>query len=227
MKQRLTKFLKRHTDIINLNNKYTVKRSPYCVKLPTKSTAKLCRFLGVMHGDGNMSFNRIHVSDKSKQYHTEVIAPMFRELFGVGLNLFHDCGRNSYYSHIKCSVLYRYLTEVLEIPKGAVREKLFISKDITSGSLKQRAAYIAGLFDAEGHISKRQAMVSFSTTSKVLHTFVQSFLKDIKVKFSPSERKRRTNVEYEIYLYGKTNINKFKDIVTLKHPNKVSRLSNF
>ena len=103
-------------------------------KIPTTITKKLCRIIGIIHGDGNMSLSRIHITDKCLEYHKKILHPLFKDVFGIKLNLFHDRNRNSYYSHIKDKKVYKYLTENLEIPKGSVRKNLFIPNCL-SGSV--------------------------------------------------------------------------------------------
>ena len=221
---RVKEFLEKHKDIKKIDNNFTVKRSIYKVNLPNEITEDLFRFIGILHGDGNMSFKRIHISDKSENYHEFVIRPLFQRIFGIKLNIFNDKNRNTYYSYIKNTVIYRFLTEVLEVPNGAVRANLFVPIFIKETTTKLKAAHVAGLFDSEGHISKRQAEINFSTTSEELFNFVKDFLDKINVKFSIYLRDRRKNREYELYIYGKNNIRTFTDSVKINHPDKLSRL---
>ena len=224
---RVKEFLQKHKDIIKKNNRFTVKKSIYKVKLPKNFTFDICRFLGILHGDGNMSLKRIHISDKSKTYHEKVIQPLFQKIFGIKLHLFYDKNRNSYYSHIKNSIIYRFMVEILEVPVGAIRVNLSIPNYIKEATTELKSEYIAGVFDAEGHVSKRQAEINLSTTSEDLFNFIKVFLNEINIKYSVYIRNRRKNKEYEIYLYGKDNITKFTKIVKIKHPDKLLRLSKF
>src|SRR3989344_1794205 len=145
-------------------------------KLPKRLTKKLCRVIGIIHGDGNMSSSRIHITDKCLDYHIQVLQPLFKDVFNLELNLFHDKNRNSYYSHVKDKKVYKYLTETLEIPKGAVRKNLKIPNYIKSLQDSLKASYISGLFDAECYISKRQAEISFSITCQEIFEFIKEFL---------------------------------------------------
>lgn len=221
---RVKLFLKKHKEIYKSGSKYSIKKSAYEVKIPRKINKDLCRLLGILHGDGNMSLNRIHFSDKSKKYHETVIGPTFQKIFGIKLNTFHDINRNTYYSHIKSKIIYRLLVEVFEIPEGSVRKSIQIPEVLKKATKKQKSAYIAGLFDAESHICKREARISFYTTSINLFNFVKDFLEEINIKYSIYSRFRRKNKEYEINLYGKNNIKKFIEIVEMKHPDKTACL---
>ena len=217
---RVKKFLNKNKDIIKEDGKYTCKRSPYKIKFPVKFSPELCRLLGEMHGDGNLSSNRIHITDKCKEFHIKELNPLFKKLFGISLNLFYDKNRNSYYSYLKSSILYRYFTEILELPKGSIRKKLKLPNFMYTWNNKLIGSYIGGLFDAESSISKRQAQISISTTSKQIFIFVRKFLIKIKIKHSLYIRSRRANKEYEIYIYGKKNIKNFLKHIKILHPDK-------
>ena len=158
---RLARFLENHPEIIKINGKFRCKNSPHLVKLPKTFSKDLCRLLGIIHGDGNMSGSRILVTDKSKDYHN-VIKYLFEKVFGITPNLFHDKNRNSYYSHIKRKVVYMFLTEVLEVPKGSVRKNLSPASFVKKWNAELKGSYLGGLFDSEGHVSKLQAKINFS-----------------------------------------------------------------
>lgn len=196
-------------------------------KIPKTLTKKLCRIIGIIHGDGNMSSSRIHISDKCLHYHLKELKPLFKDIFNIELNLYHDKNRNSYYSHFKNKKVYWYLTEKLKIPKGSVRKQLFVPNYLKMAKDYLKAAYISGIFDSESCISKRQAEINFSTTCESLFEFIKKFLNNKKIKFNPRIRDRRKNKEYEIYIYGKENIKKMLKIIKINHPEKILRLKYF
>ena len=90
---RVNQFLENHKEFIKTENGYACKKSLQYVKLPMKETHSLCRILGILHGDGNMSSSRIHITDKDKEYHIKVLHPLFKSVFGICLNLFKDKNR--------------------------------------------------------------------------------------------------------------------------------------
>jgi intein-encoded DNA endonuclease-like protein len=117
--------------------------------------------------------------------------------------------------------------EILEFQPGAVRCSL---KALPSylPKLKQtkQAHYIAGLYDAEGHIKKRQVEIDFSITSKPVWKFIQAFLKTTAIQYSPlvRERKGRKKI-FEIYIYGKKDVRNFVKTIPIQHPAKVKILN--
>jgi hypothetical protein len=110
----LEKFLQQHQDIKSMKSFYYCKGSRYRVKLPQQFNYDLCRLIGIIQGDGNLSSNRILITDKNSEYHQEVLQPLFKRLFNLPLNLYFDRNRSSYYSHVKSSIVFRYLIGVLE-----------------------------------------------------------------------------------------------------------------
>ena len=195
-------------------------------RLPTRITPELCRLLGLLHGDGNMSYGRVLFTDRERQHH-KVIHKLFRKVFGIRLNLFHDKRRNSYYSHTKNKAVYDYLVDELRMPRGAVRSQLSIPSFLPRLEMSLQAEYVGGLLDAEGCVKSRQAEINFSTTSKGVYIFFKKFLARAKIEYSTYERARYKNPEYEIYIYGKERLRSFSELVRFNHPLKRKRLAKF
>ena len=63
---RVEELLRGHSEFAkNTSGCIICKRSPHTTTyLPEKLSPELLRFIGVIHGDGNMSFSRILISDK-------------------------------------------------------------------------------------------------------------------------------------------------------------------
>ena len=194
--------------------------------MPLKESESLLRILGIMHGDGNMSGSRILISENDINF-VKKISLLFKKLFGLTPNIFHDKGRNSYYCHIKNSVTYRYFTDVLEIPKGAVRPRLTLPSYLKKLKLKLQKEYVGGLYDAEGWLTTRQAHIGFSIVNKEIRNFISSILKKCGIKHSISFRDRRENMEYELHIYGKSNLKKFQEQISFEHPAKIAKISKF
>jgi len=119
------------------------------------------------------------------------------------------------------------MRDILKLPEGAIRNNIKIPLFANQWTKKQKGAYIAGVFDAEGYVSKRQAEISLTTTSPRIFDFALKYLKSIGLNPSFRIRKRRKNPEYEIRLYGKENLRRFSKWVPAKHPEKVARLMPF
>ncbi len=223
---RLSQFLHSHLDIVSENGRYFRPRSLYPIQLPSEFDESLCRLIGWIHGDGNMSYRRILITDECLDFHQDVLRPTFARLFGVAPNIYHDRARNTFYTHLKSSILYDFMTQALEVPSGSVRNKLKVPSYIKELNLKLRSAYVGGLYDAEGHVKKRQAEIDFSTTCKDIQVTVNDVLSASGINHTLYSRSRRPNEEHEIYIYGKDDLRRFEDCIQFTHPIKKHKLAN-
>ncbi len=223
---RVKKFLKNNFDITIKYNKYSCKRSPRHVKLPSKENEFLLRFIGMLHGDGNMFNKRILITEKDKDF-CDKISQLFERVFAIALNIFYDKNRNSHYCHVKNSIIFRYLVEVLEVPKQSVRKKIYLPIYMKKLGLKFQKEYVGGLYDAEGWVTSRQAHIGLSITNKNIIDFVSEILTRCGIKHTKSFRDRRENIEYEIHIYGKDNLKKFQEKISFTHPLKITKISSF
>ena len=221
---RVAEFLNTHPDIMSKGGMYFRSRSLNPVILPTTFSSELCRLIGWIHGDGNMSYRRILISDESLGFHTTVVRETVQRLFGLKTNIFHDEGRSTYYSHLKNSVLYDFLAEVLEIPKGSVRSGLRVPGYIKRLELSLQAKYVGGLYDAEGHVKKRQAEIDFSITCEEIQAMVGATLDQLTIGLTLHARQRRSK-EFEVYIYGKDDLAKFEAQIGFTHPVKKNALA--
>lgn len=220
------RFLGEH-DEIRVENGWCCRPRSKRVRLPAKLDTDLCRLLGLLHGDGNLSGHRVLFTDECLEFHRRELHPLFKRVFGIQLHLFHDVARRSYYSHVKNRTLYGYLTEVLEVSAGAVRNGLVVPSCLEDADLECRSAYVGGLFDAEGWVSARQAEIGFSTTCESIFELAQEVIGEQGVDFSATVRRRRKNPEHEIHVYGKDDVERFQKRIAFFHPAKKSRLAHF
>ncbi|MFX1376465.1 MAG: LAGLIDADG family homing endonuclease [Promethearchaeota archaeon] len=222
------KFLRNNPDIKITNNTYYCRGSGKRVFLPNQFSNNLCRFIGIMHGDGNLSYRRIHITDEDPKYHRKILQPLVKNLFNLDLNLYFDENRGSYYSHVKSSVIYRYLLECLGFSPGSVRDSVLkkIPSYLYDFDSCQKSHYIAGLYDAEGHIKLRQIEVDFSITSYPIREYIVDFFDNHGLNSTPYRRERigRSSI-YEIYIYGKHDVEMFNNLIPILHPAKVERLN--
>jgi intein/homing endonuclease len=184
-----------------------------------EKAAKLGRLLGIIHGDGNASYRRILITDKCEEFH-KILHRLFIEIFNVAPSFFRDKNRNTFYTHTKNRMIYWVFTEKLLVNKGSVRKKIVIPPFILENNIQVKREYVGGLFDAEASVKRRQAEIMFVTTTKILWEFIQNILNASEIKFSTNIRTRRKNPEYEIYIYGKNNLEKFQEQITFLHPMK-------
>ena len=118
---------------------------------------------------------------------------------------------------------------MLEFKAGLVRCSLKkLPSYLSKFTITQKTCYIAGLYDSEGSIKKRQAEIDFTITSKPIWKYIQEYLTQITINYSTRIRKREKWLNnYEIYIYGKENVRKFINNVPMLHPAKLKRFKPY
>ena len=89
--------MEKHPEIKKTGKKFLHKNSRDAITLPAKFSPELCRILGIIHGDGNMSNGRVVITDKCLEYHG-VIKNLFEKVFSVKPNIFFDRKRHTLFS---------------------------------------------------------------------------------------------------------------------------------
>ena len=212
-------FLSAHSEILCVGGRFTIKKSPCNVRLPSKLTRNLCWLIGILQGDGNINGTRILISEQEERFHVE-IGRAFRALFGISFHKYHDIARNTYY-YVKSKIVSTFLKEVFGLPDGR-KMRLGVPVFIQRSELVLRAAYLGGVFDAEGFVSKRQAAIALSISSKAIAKFVHRTLSELGVHNTMRGRSRsRRRSEYLVEIYGKKRVNLFHKRIGFRHPVKV------
>jgi phosphate starvation-inducible protein PhoH/intein/homing endonuclease len=126
---------------------------------------KLAYMMGVLTGDGCLTFrNRIILSSADET----IVAAFYEMALRFGLHVFRNGGQRPYDYIIASSQLYQLLAG-LGMSTGKASTKC-IANSILSAPEKIVAAFMRGLFDADGTIEKRDGLVSLSSVSeKLIH----------------------------------------------------------
>ncbi len=124
---------------------------------------KLAYMMGVLTGDGCLTFrNRIILSSADET----IIAAFYELALRFGLHVFRNGGDRPYDYIIASSQLYQLLAG-LGLSTGKASTKC-IAHSILSAPEEIVAAFMRGLFDADGTIEKRDGNVSLSSVSEKL-----------------------------------------------------------
>ena len=87
--------------------------------------------------------------------------------------------------------------------------------------------YVAGFFDADGHIPKDKLRVILTNTNRDLLEYISIFLEAKNIKHNLRERKFREenhSTAYDIFIDGWKNVIKFYKEIPFIHPKKKERL---
>lgn len=115
----------------------------------------LAYLLGVIGGDGTIHVKKgkqylISISDKNRDFHFEVLQPIFVSEFGYNTSIVYDKSRNSWYTIVR----NRAITEtIMKFGYSSGRTKTYTDKIperiMTSGK-DVKLWHLAGWIDAEG-----------------------------------------------------------------------------
>jgi intein/homing endonuclease len=130
----------------------------------------LAYLLGVIVGDGCLSFrNRVILSSADP----EVVAAFRALAERLGLHVFPNITRP--YDHVIASSQLSALMAHLGLSLGTARTKR-IPRAILAAPEAMVAAFLSGLFDADGTVDRRDGTITFSTVSLTLARQVQTVL---------------------------------------------------
>jgi phosphate starvation-inducible PhoH-like protein len=142
--------------------------------------------MGVLTGDGCLTFrNRVILSSSD-----ESIVAAFHEMASrFGLHVFRNGGERPYDYIIASSQLHRLLSR-LGMPTGKAATR-HVPPSILSAPESVVAAFLRGLFDADGTVEKRDGVVSLSSVSEKLIRQVQVVLLNFGVVAAKSIKRGR------------------------------------
>jgi phosphate starvation-inducible protein PhoH/intein/homing endonuclease len=142
--------------------------------------------LGVLTGDGCLtSRNRVILSSSD-----ESVVAAFKEIAArLGLHVFRNGGGRPYDYIIASSQLYSLLAR-LGMSTGKAHTK-HVPRSILSAPESIVAAYLRGLFDADGTVEKRDGLVSLSSVSEKLIRQVQIVLLNFGIVSARSLKRGR------------------------------------
>ena len=124
---------------------------------------KLAYMMGVLTGDGCLTFrHRIILSSADKT----IVAAFYEMALRFGLHVFRNGGDRPYDYIIASSQLYQLLAD-LGMSTGKASTKC-IARSILAAPEEIVAAFMRGLFDADGTVEKRDGLVSLSSVSEKL-----------------------------------------------------------
>ena len=154
------------------------------VKLPKFLNVKLAYLLGNLFGDGWLTDYKKRIETRGKPEYPigfasgtfgfleEVIAPYFKELFGVDLKVYKQ--GNCFTGKISAKPVYFFLHKICEMPLGKKKGKLKIPKIIKTATKEIQRNFIAGFFDADGCLYVKRKNVSVTQADdQILNEFAE------------------------------------------------------
>jgi phosphate starvation-inducible protein PhoH/intein/homing endonuclease len=154
---------------------------------------KLAYLMGVLTGDGCLTFrNRIILTSADET----IVAAFYEMAMRFGLHVFRNGAARPYDYIIASSQLYRLLSQLgLSTGKAATKR---IPHSILAAPEQIVAAFLRGLFDADGTVEKRDGLVSLSSVSEKLIRQAQIVLLNFGIVAARSIKRTRYRGEQRI-----------------------------
>ncbi|MFQ6118474.1 MAG: LAGLIDADG family homing endonuclease, partial [Methanosarcinales archaeon] len=195
------------------------------IKKINKSDEDLAEFLGIMIGEGTCRYYGhyyIAITNKNPLI-IEKIRKIF-DRFKLGYRIQESKKQPGLKEIIVSSkTFYYYLKEVLGYPVNKLSHQKEVPKIIFSSSINIRSAFLRGLFETDGYISKRDPVIEYSTSSPTLSNQVLYLLLNFgivgRLKVKEKERKH-----FRIIVSGKQFLKKFKKKIGFMSKEKTRRL---
>ncbi|MFH1391371.1 MAG: ATPase, T2SS/T4P/T4SS family [Candidatus Diapherotrites archaeon] len=191
---------------------------------------------GLLHGDGNiLDYQRIRKKN-GKEYlcnegrislfaEEEQIIPKFTRFMKEKLNDTHvgivyprpekDC----YEAHVSGIEKSRTIQKLLDIPAGD-RAKTKMSNSHYTSDLK---SFVAGFFDAEGHIDAENNAIVFTCGNEYYIDFFKYALLTEGIISRKYESKSHNSRWFRLYIYGISQVKKFYETYPIKYEQKIAK----
>ena len=136
---------------INYSN-YDIKKE---IKVPIKITKELAEEIGMQFGDGFLSAKKYDYRLKGnpkneKEYYSEVIKPLFKELYNINVNLKEF--KRSFGFEVYSKALWEFKVKVMGIKPGK-KDGIRFPEILKISNKKILGAFLRGLFDTDGCVS--------------------------------------------------------------------------
>ncbi|NYZ77491.1 helix-turn-helix domain-containing protein, partial [Candidatus Micrarchaeota archaeon] len=195
--------------------------------LPECWDENLARLLGIICGDGTEDGNRIIIYEGSKEL-VEDYCRLVKKAIGVEpvVRMVDKTGqRGSFakkpYYEIRIYSL-EFVKALAQIAPETVRRERDVPKDIPKCDNRVVAAFLSGLYDAEGYMHGNR--VDIAMTGKKLMQKVQLLLLRLGILSSFSEKKVKGNKQWCVSISDKHSLRLFRENIGFTRSDKKEKL---
>ncbi|WP_251331113.1 SpoVR family protein [Haloplanus pelagicus] len=181
------------------------------IRVPDEVTEDIGRFLGLLVGDGHVSTasNQVGFTADTKPKVDE-FAGLAEELFGVSTTVSEDGSR--WRCYVYSANLVRLLTDAFDATAGAADKA--VPTKIRRSPKSVVAAFLQGLFDADGYAGDHGVILSRKSES--VSETVQLLLTNFGIL---SRRREQTDGCYHVHLTG-ASAKRFDEEIGYSYPSK-------
>ena len=201
------------------------------IKETFELTPEIAYAAGFIIGDGNLSDSyRIRAVEENKDF-MNLFVQNFGKAFGKTPKVYFDTYNNSFVAYVYSKIIWEFFVNELEIPKGNKSSKVRIPTKIVSAEEAVKSAFLSGIFDAEGCVTKVKdshhpngyVKIQFKVHNAELAKEVFEMLASLDVK----SKLYNYNGFSLVYVLGKTQCRAFMSKVDFRHPIKRDKLRHF
>ncbi len=208
--------------------------------LPEKSD-KFAELIGILAGDGYVNFKNDHdytitVSGHKiydEEYHSNHVNPLFKDLFGLNMNIFLGLRQQTRYLHIRSKTIVEYLRAQgyykykgdISIPKWIYESDSYIRN------------FISGVFDTDGSLTVKKRyrevpyypVISITSKNESLIRDIAAYLKNqgFNLWFGLGKnydgRSEKLWYKYHLELNGYKNMLKWKEFISFSNPKHIKK----
>jgi len=186
----------------------------------------VCQCIGYFIGDGSLSSGEMSLFEKYRDV-AEFYKRLYNKTFRVNPHITYQKDKNMYVTRISSVNLVK-LFKKMNIKTNSESQE--VSKIIQRSDLFQVAAFLRGLFDADGYVQKDS--IGICSASKKLTLQIKFLLlrfgitSHYREKYNRSEKRFSEGALYVLEIFDPPSIKLFKEKIDFSHFLKRKRLKN-
>jgi DNA topoisomerase-6 subunit B len=209
-----------------------VGRNGFYVNIPSRVTSELMWFVGAMAGDGHVVSpidrrwgHALFFHSKDREL-VDRMKRVLKELFGLDAREYFDRRAGSFTLETSSSIVAEIL-DYFGVPRGDKTTSLLLPDQVLVLSDDLVRAYLRGIFDADGGLSRPYREVTFSVMSReVVEKMVLVLLRfGIVSRFR--EIKNRDKMSYQLIIGGKEDLIRFAETIGFTSQRRMELLRKF
>jgi len=131
------------------------------IKLPNELSKDLLYFVGVIVGDGSLPIKHngqkqrnyvVSIEKANRKFISSLLQPLVKEIFDINWSLITrkvEKKKKTWILYLYSKPLYRYLTQIFELPEGKKCYKIRMPSIIRNLKPHERIPFIAGVMDTD------------------------------------------------------------------------------
>ena len=210
------------------------RKSAIKVKFPNQLNSNLSYILAIILGDGSLSGDKQNIDGKwytgvffDNKEHRETYNQLVQSEFKISPKT-RQPKTNCYESYINSKVFHWVLRAHFDMHNSYKANKIITPKKVLDANNEIKKAFLQGLFDSDGTITKRKE-IKYSTTSRIMANQVQQLLLDLEItsRINVWIKAQKYFPLYTVILNSNASRNKYAKIVSSRHPIKKLLLNKF